>query len=43
MSPVVVELGGPEVANGTLQKPLGLCGSTKVGFTYIIYVSLVSL
>ena len=35
MSPVFVELGGPEVANGTLPIPLGLCGSTKVGFTLI--------
>ena len=35
MSPVFVELEVPEVANGTLPKPLGLCGSTKVGFISI--------
>ena len=35
MSPVFVELGGPEVANDTLPKPLGLRGSTKDGFTLI--------
>ena len=35
MSPVFDELEGPEVANGTLPKPLELCGSTKVGFILI--------
>ena len=30
-----VQFEGPEVANGTLPKPLGLCGSTKDGFTLI--------
>ena len=35
MSPVFVQSGGPDVANGTLPEPLGLCGSTKVGFTLI--------
>ena len=30
-----VELGGPDVSNGTFPNPLGLCGSTKVGFTSI--------
>ena len=35
MSPVFVQLGGPNVANGALPKPFGLCGSTKVGFTLI--------
>ena len=35
MSLVFVKLGGPDVSNGTLPKPLVLCGSTKVGFTSI--------
>ena len=35
MSPVFVELGGPDLSNGTLPKPLGLSSSTKVGFTSI--------
>ena len=35
MLPVFVEMGGPDVVNGTLPKPLGLWASTKVGFTSI--------
>ena len=35
MSPVFVEMGGPDVVYGTLPKPLGLWASTKVGFTSI--------
>ena len=35
MSPVFVEMGGPDVVYGTLQKPLGLWASTKVGFVLI--------
>ena len=35
MSPVFVEMGGPDVVHGTLPKPLGLWASTKFGFTSI--------
>ena len=35
MLPVFVEMGGPDVVNATLPKPLGLWDSTKVGFTSI--------
>ena len=35
MSPVFVEMGGPDVVYGTLPKPLGLWASTKVGFMLI--------
>ena len=35
MLPVFVDIGGPDVAYGTLPKPLGLWASTKVGFTSI--------
>ena len=35
MLPVFVEMGGPDVVYGTLQKPLGLWASTKVGFVLI--------
>ena len=35
MSPVFVEMGGPDVVYGTLPKPLGVGASTKVGFTSI--------
>ena len=29
----VCRIGSPDASNGTLPTPLGLCGSTKVGFT----------
>ena len=35
MSPVFVDMGGPDVVYGTLPKPLGLWASTKVGFKSI--------
>ena len=35
MSPVFVEMGGPDVVNGTLPKTFGLLASTKVGFMSI--------
>ena len=35
MSPVFVEMGGPDVVYGTLPKLLGLWASTEVGFTLI--------
>ena len=41
MSPVLVQLGGPDVANGTLPKLLELCGSTKVAQLAIYIASAI--